>query len=70
MNTLQLKTILNSDPVMKSFSPDVFALDEMKEHLRKLNKSNNQRGLFICNSETSKQLGAHWFLVFFENLTF
>ena len=61
MNTLELTCILKSDPMMKRFSPRVLAMDEFLAYPL------NEKGLIICNSQSSIKLGEHWFLIFFRN---
>ena len=62
MNTLELNCILNSDPIMKGFSPQVLAIDKFVEFPLK------ERGLVICNSQSSDKLGEHWFLIFYKDV--
>ena len=61
MDTLELTCILESDSMMKRYSPRVLALDEFLEY------NLYEKGLIICNSQSSIKLGEHWFLIFFKN---
>ena len=61
MNTTQLQCALESDPAMKEYQREVFALDQFK-NAKLLNK-----GIYICNEQTSRKPGSHWFLVITES---
>ena len=60
MNTKQLQCALDSDPAMKDYSRNVFALDQF----HRVNLSD--KGIFECNDQPSKKSGNHWFLIFID----
>ena len=60
MNTTQLQCAMDSDPAMKEYQRKVFALDQFKK--AKL----SERGIYICNEQTSQNPGSHWFLIITE----
>ena len=60
MNTRQLQCALDSDPAMKDYSRNVFALDQFQ----RVNLSD--KGIFVCNDQPSKKSGNHWFLIFID----
>ena len=60
MNTRQLLCALDSDPAMKDYSRNVFALDQFQK--AKL----PDKGIYVCNDQPSKKSGNHWFLIFIE----
>ena len=61
MNTRQLQCALDSDPAMKDYSRNVFALDQFQ----RVNLSD--KGIFECNDQPSKKSGNHWFLIFIDS---
>ena len=60
MNKRKLQCALDSDPAMKDYSSNVFALDQFQK--AKL----ADKGIYVCNDQPSKKSGNHWFLVFID----
>ena len=59
MNTLQIKHILQTNPVTKKSFNGVYPKD--------LLMSIDKPKLIICNTDTSEGEGKHWILIFFNN---
>ena len=51
---------LDSDPAMKDYSKNIFALDQFQT--AKL----NDKGIYVCNDQPSKKSGNHCFLIFID----
>ena len=60
MNTRQLICALDSDPMMRDFHREVYALDQFQK--AKL----ENKGIYICNEQSSRESGSHWFLIFID----
>uniref|UniRef100_A0A7M5XHV3 Uncharacterized protein n=1 Tax=Clytia hemisphaerica TaxID=252671 RepID=A0A7M5XHV3_9CNID len=60
MNTLQLICALDSDPMMREYRREVYALDEFKQARLEI------KGIYICNEEPSMKEGSHWILIFIQ----
>ena len=58
MNTLELQSMLTSDPIIQSYSPKVLALDQF------INIKKVKPALYVCNEQPSHMIGSHWFLIF------
>ena len=52
---------MDSDPAMRVYKRNVYALDQF------LNSKLSNKGIYICNEQTSRELGSHWFLILIES---
>lgn len=64
MNTNSIRCILTHDPKTREKLIDVFALDEFKDYV---DRNGLGKGLYVCNDQTSRQPGNHWFLIYHNN---
>ena len=62
MNTIELSTMLNSDPVIKRFGPLVLAKDKF---LLETDLRGQEQGVYIVNNDEKEKPGSHWVLVIF-----
>ena len=65
MNSNELRCVLSRDP--KIHNVDVCAFDEFTEYVKR-NKVIEDDSVFIVNSETSKNSGEHWLLIYVKDI--
>ena len=60
MNTYEIQTVLESDPIIKINIQKGFALDEFQSNI----KNTLTEGIFVVNNKSKARIGNHWILIF------